>query len=153
MKKTTSKWNKDLLGGALMVLVGLASVGSGIRLRLGTLVHMGPGFFPAAVGTILALIGIAITFIGLRRQGPAIASIKPDWRGWGCIVASMVAFIVLAKYGGLVPATFAVVFISALGDRKNNLWQSLWLSLAMIVVSVIVFHWGLKLQLPLFEWQ
>ncbi len=150
---TASKWSKDLFAGALMVLVGLASVGGGLRLHIGTLMHMGPGFFPVAVGVVLTLVGIAIALTGMRDGGPAIAAIQPDWRGWGCIVASMVAFIVLAAYGGLVPATFAVVFIAALGDRKNNLRQSLWLSLGMIAVSVIVFRWGLKLQLPLFGWR
>jgi len=151
--QTASKWSKDVYGGALMTLVGLASAGGGMRLDVGTLAHMGPGFFPVAVGAVLTLIGIAIGLKGMRDGGRIIAAIKPDWRGWGCIVASMVAFIVLAAHGGLIPATFAVVFIAALGDRKNNLKQSLWLSLAMILVSVIVFRWGLKLQLPLFGWR
>lgn len=148
-----SKSSKDLLGGALMTIIGLASVGGGLRLNVGTLVHMGPGFFPVAVGVILSFIGVVIALTGLRNGGSTIASIKPDWRGWGCIVAAMVAFVVLAAYGGLVPATFAVVFISALGDRKNSLRQSLLLALAMVVVSVLVFRWGLKLQLPLFGWR
>lgn len=151
--QTASKLTKDLFGGALMTVVGLASVGGGLRLHVGTLVHMGPGFFPVAVGAILTFIGIAIALTGIRNGGMTIASIKPDWRGWGCIVAAMVAFVLLAAYGGLIPATFAVVFISALGDRKNNLKQSLLLALAMVVVSVLVFRWGLKLQLPLFGWR
>ena len=29
-------------------------------------------------------------------------------------------FILLGKYGGLVPATFALVFISAMGDRQHT---------------------------------
>lgn len=151
--QTTTKWNKDLYGGVLMTLVGMASVSGGLRLHVGTLVHMGPGFFPVAVGALLTFIGVAIALTGIRNGGRSIASIKPDWRGWGCIVGAMVAFIVLAAYGGLVPATFAVVFISALGDRKNNLRQSAVLALAMVLVGVLVFRWGLKLQLPLFGWR
>ncbi|MEJ0045599.1 MAG: hypothetical protein WDN04_05275 [Rhodospirillales bacterium] len=47
--------------------------------------------------------------------------LAPEWRGWICIVASVLAFVVLGKYGGLLPATFAIVFIAALGDR-DNVW-------------------------------
>ncbi len=149
----SSKWNKDCYGGALMALIGLASVGGGARLRVGTLVHMGPGFFPVAVGAILALIGIAIALRGARQSDWSGTVVKPDWRGWGCIIGAMVAFMVLGAYGGLVPATFAIVFISAIGDRKNSLKEAFWLSVAMVAISVSVFWWGLQLQLPLFGWQ
>ncbi len=64
----------------------------------------------------------------------------------------MIAFIVLGKYGGLVPATFAVVFISALGDRENTLRDSAILSLGMVGVCLVVFWWLLQIQLPLFQW-
>ncbi|MCJ9713295.1 tripartite tricarboxylate transporter TctB family protein, partial [Bordetella hinzii] len=50
------------------------------------------------------------------------------------------------------PATFAIVFISALGDRTNTLKQALLLSVSMCVIAVVVFWWALQLQLPLFRW-
>lgn len=151
--RSPMNWSKDRYGGALMVLIGLASVGGGARFRIGTLVHMGPGFFPVAVGVILALIGVAIALKGGRESRRSRGFVKPDWRGWSCIIGAMLAFMLLGAYGGLVPATFAIVFISALGDRKNTLKQASWLALAMVAVSVVVFWWGLQLQLPLFGWQ
>jgi len=151
--RSPSKWHKDCHGGALMVLIGLASMAGGARLHVGTLVQMGPGFFPLAVGALLALVGIAIALRGAARSGQASALVRPDWRGWGCIIGALLAFVLLGAYGGLVPATFAVVFISALGDRKNTLKQAFWLSIAMVAISVVVFWWGLRLQLPLFGWR
>lgn len=150
--RSPMNWNKDRYGGALMVLIGLASIVGGARFRIGTLVHMGPGFFPVAVGAIMALIGIAIALKRGRRGARSHAFVKPDWRGWGCIIGSMLAFMLLGAYGGLVSATFAIVFISALGDRRNTLKQAAWLALAMVAVGVVVFWWGLQLQLPLFGW-
>ncbi|MFP3711527.1 tripartite tricarboxylate transporter TctB family protein, partial [Paraburkholderia sp. SIMBA_009] len=47
---------------------------------------------------------------------------------------------------------FAIVFISALGDRKNTVKQAFVLSLGMSVIAVVVFWWALQLQLPLFRW-
>jgi nitrogen fixation-related uncharacterized protein len=114
---------------------------------------MGPGFFPVALGTLLILVGAAIALTAQRQptQGDK-KQLKPEWRGWACITLSIVAFIVLGKYGGLLPATFAVVFISAMGDRQNTIKSALTLALAMVAVCAVVFWWALNMQFPLFQW-
>ncbi|MNI53324.1 Tripartite tricarboxylate transporter TctB family protein [compost metagenome] len=76
----------------------------------------------------------------------------PDLRGSVCIILGILAFLLLGEYGGLLPATFAIVFISALGDRKNTIKQAILLSVAMSAIAVVVFWWALQLQLPLFRW-
>jgi hypothetical protein len=88
------------------------------------------------------------------RSAPVatLARLRPEWRGWFCICASIVAFVVLGNYGGLLPASFATVFIAALGDRKNSLAAALALAAAMTLVCFVVFWWLLRLQLPLFQW-
>ncbi|MCR2752415.1 tripartite tricarboxylate transporter TctB family protein, partial [Salmonella enterica] len=65
----------------------------------------------------------------------------PDFRGSACILLGTLAFLLLGHYGGLLPATFAIVFISALGDRKNTVKQAFVLSLGMSVIAVVVFWW------------
>ena len=69
----------------------------------------------------------------------------PDLRG-ACILLGILAFLGLGHYGGLLPATFAIVFISALGDRNNTVKQALVLALGMSVVAVVVFWWALQLR-------
>ena len=64
----------------------------------------------------------------------------------------MGVFVLLGAYGGLVPATFASVFIAAMGDRKNTWKSAALLGVVMVVFGVIVFHYGLRVQLPLFAW-
>ena len=71
-----------------------------------------------------------------------------QWRGWLCIVGGVLAFVVLGERGGLVPASFAAVFISAMGDRRNT-WRS---AAGLTALGVVVFHYGLHLLLPLFTW-
>ena len=145
--------NKDYLGGGLMAVIGLAAMLDGLTYNVGTLARMGPGFFPVALGTILALIGIAIAFKGrFTVQTDAVKSLPPEWRGWFCIALGIVAFVVLGRYGGLLPASFAIVFISALGDRRNTIKNALTLALAIIAVCIVIFWWALQLQFPLFSW-
>jgi ABC-type Na+ efflux pump permease subunit len=131
----------------------VGAIYKGLDYQVGTLTRMGPGYFPVAVGTVLAAMGIIIA-LGARRQKSAAKDEghAPEWRGWSCIILASIAFIVLGHYGGLVPASFAVVFIAALGDRQNTFKSALLLALAMVAVSIIIFSWALQLQLPLFRW-
>ncbi len=156
MQKTINR--KDYYGGALMVLIGLGAIYGGSDYHIGTLSHMGPGFFPAALGGLLALTGVLIAVSARSGQasepapGEAHSHSLPDLRGSVCILLGILAFLGLGHYGGLLPATFAIVFISALGDRNNTVKQALVLALGMSVVAVVVFWWALQLQLPLFRW-
>jgi len=148
---------KDYYGGALMVFIGLLAVYAGLDYKTGTPARMGPGFFPVAVGALLAVTGILIALSARSESTPPPpgghhGSGMPDLRGGICIILATLAFLLFGIYGGLVPATFAIVFISALGDRSNTITQAILLSLAMCIVSVIVFWWALQLQLPLFQW-
>ena len=123
---------------------------------MGTLAHMGPGFFPVAIGAALALAG-AVIFLraALRRRDgakPESAPMRrPDWRGWCGIVGGLAAFGVLGAYTGLVPASMAVVLLPALGDRQNTIKQAIWLALAMTLIGIVVFRWELQIQIPLFR--
>lgn len=148
------RYGKDAYAGALMVLIGLGSIYAGVGYRIGSLSQMGPGFFPAAVGTILLLCGVAIAVSAKAPDANATLdeARAPEWRAWACIVVGILAFVVLGQWGGLLPATFAIVFISALGDRDNTAISALVLALAMCLVCVVVFWWALKLQFPLLSW-
>jgi putative tricarboxylic transport membrane protein len=149
----TSKRGRDYLGGVLMMALGLGAAVQGSTYSIGTLSRMGPGFFPVALGVILALAGLAIAVTARFEQDAVDAKAHPpEWRAWFCICASIVAFVVLGKYGGLVPATFAIVFISALGDRGNTIASAALLAVSCVVVALVVFHFGLQLQFPLFQW-
>lgn len=152
--RTLAAYNKDHYGGALMFLLGAGAALKGRSYGIGTLSNMGSGFFPVALGVLLALIG-ATLMLGAKRERRDDAgglSRAADWRGWLCIVVGTAVFVCIGRYGGLVPATFAIVFISALGDRHNTFRTALILSTVMVAIGVIVFWWALQLQLPLFQW-
>jgi len=77
---------------------------------------------------------------------------KDRLRGMACIIGGILAFMLVGQYGGLVPATFVLVFISALGDINNRIPSALILAAVVTVFGTLIFHWGLQLQFPLFRW-
>jgi hypothetical protein len=148
---------KDYYGGALMVLTGLATVVASTNYHIGELARMGPGYFPCAVGVLMAVTGILIAISAEDGEGESTVAVghahgMPDMRGAICIIVATLAFLFLGEYTGLLPATFAIVFISALGDRMNTIKQAIILSLGMCAIAIVVFWWLLQLQIPLLKW-
>ena len=149
---------KDYIGAAVLTAMGVAIITIGSRYPMGTLVNMGPAFIPVVLGIIMTIVGIVISLLtktGTRtpeERAEQALSRLPDLRGAACILAASAAFIFFANYGGLVPAAFVSVFIAALGDRNNTLKDASMLGGAMVVFGVVVFHFGLSVQLPLFTW-
>lgn len=124
-----------------------------LRYGIGSLTEMGAGFFPAALGCLLALLGLGIALGAGRIQEPVDAEpLAPEWRGWLCIILSIVAFIVFGAHLGLLPATFAIVFIAALGDRRNTLLSAALLAAGVSLLCVVLFWWALRVQMPLLIW-
>jgi putative Ca2+/H+ antiporter (TMEM165/GDT1 family) len=147
---------KDYYGGALMIFIGLTAAIAATNYNLGTLSRMGPGFFPCAVGVLMAVTGLLIAVSATDdKPAPGVMGHShqiPDLRGAGCIIAAILAFIGIGDYLGLLPATFAIVFISAMGDRKNTVKSALILAAAMMLIATVVFWWALQLQMPLVKW-
>jgi hypothetical protein len=156
---------RDHVGGALMIVAGAAVALAANGYEIGTLRAMGSGFFPLVLGVLLMLVGLAIAATAPLRpssapeQAPsetappsAPAHRGIDARAWSCILGSVLAFVVLGRHGGLVPASFVSVFIAAMGDRGNGVRDAALLAAVLTLCGVIVFHWGLHVLLPLFAW-
>ncbi|MFM0742184.1 tripartite tricarboxylate transporter TctB family protein [Paraburkholderia xenovorans] len=150
----SKRFRKDLYGGALVFLLGMLAILGGRSYKIGSLSYMGSGFFPVAVGAILVITGLAIAFTGKRSNAKSDVddALRLDWRGCLYIIFGIAAFVVFGKYGGLLPATFAIVFISALGDRQTNWKSAFFLAVSMCTICTVVFWWALDLQFPLLSW-
>lgn len=143
---------RDYYAGALIMLLGAGAALVGSRYQIGTLTKMGPGFFPTALGILLAFVGVLIAGTASYASGPATEehSASPDWRGWFCIVSGAGLFIVLAGRAGLVPATLACVFVAALGDRTSNWKESILLAIGVTFFGALLFSYILRIQIPMF---
>jgi hypothetical protein len=147
---------RDFYAGGLMILFGLVMGLKGPSYRLGTLMHMGPGFLPTALGILLIGLGIAIAGTALGVPEGEDEDILPEnreWWGWGCILASPIAFMLFGSYGGLIPGTFACVFVAALGDKTATLKSSVILACIISLFGVGLFHYLLQIPMPILEWR
>ncbi len=162
---------RDFYAGGLMILLGLGIALKGATYRAGTLMHMGPGFMPTALGVLLVLLGIAIAIAGLApsEEDQRILPEHPQWLGWLCIIAGPVLFIFFGRdsvflvgftfFGynivpfGMIPGTFACVFVSALGDRRATLLGTFILATVVTTFGVALFSYFLQVPMPVFGWR
>jgi hypothetical protein len=116
---------------------------------------MGPGMFPLMLGILMAFIGVLIFVSGVATPLDAGERILPEsmeWRGWICILAGPLMFILFGEYFGMVAGTFMCVFVSALGDRTATLKSSAILAASITIFGSILFSYVLKVPFPLFRW-
>jgi hypothetical protein len=147
---------RDFYAGGLMVLFGLVAAIKGPGYKLGTLMHMGPGFLPTALGVILICLGVVIAGTALTTPDGGDERIlpeEPQWLGWLCILAGPLLFILFGRIGGMIPGTFACVFVAALGDRTSTWRGALTLATVVTAFGVLLFSYVLKIPMPILEWR
>ena len=144
---------RDYYAGALMVLIGAVAVNEGRNYQLGTLQKMGPGYFPIMLGALLILLGVMIAgtaSTGGNEEQEALP--HAEWRGWAAIIAGPLLFLLFGRFFGLLPATFACVFVAALGDRQTTLRGAAILSACISVFGILLFSYLLKVSMPILKW-
>jgi hypothetical protein len=145
---------RDFYAGGLIAVLGAAVALQSTRYDLGTMTQMGPGMFPLILGVILTVIG-ALIFGGALATPAGDERILPEqkqWRGWACVLAGPILFIVFGEFFGMVPATFVCVFVSALGDRDSTLKSSASLAAGVTFFGCLLFSYLLQLPFPIFRW-
>ena len=114
---------------------------------MGTMLRMGPGYFPVVLGALLVLFGLYCIATGLRSK----EAITGNWSLRGLIVLplSLVLFGLLMEYAGFVPALMVLIVGSALAGKEFRLGEVLLLAVGLTAFSVVLFIWGLGLPYPL----
>ena len=141
--------NKDFWAGIMLIATGAASIFIARGYPFGSTMRMGPGYFPSMLGGILALFGIYVMIIGLRR-GEKI-TVHCSTRALIVLPFSLIAFGVLMTYAGFIPALAVLIFGSASAGRDFRFVEVLLLTVILTGLSVAIFIWGLGLPYPLIK--
>lgn len=140
---------KDLAAGAIFVAFGLAfAVTAATRYEIGTLLRMGPGFFPVVLGGLLVLLGVLIAIKGfVAGEGSEFGPVP--WKAAVLLVAALLFFGLAVRDLGLVPTLLVTVFLAAMAGRRARVIPALVISASLTALSVLIFVYVLQLRLPL----
>lgn len=140
----------DIIAGVALIALGLWYMQHALaEYQFGALRRMGPGFFPAVLGALVAGFGALILLPALFRRGDAPA---PDWRPFVFVCAALAAFALMLERFGLVAATFALVFLAAAARPRPRPVETLVLAAALSVMGVLIFSKGLAIPVHAFRW-
>jgi hypothetical protein len=138
---------KDFWSGVMFIGLGLFFMLWALtHYQMGSAVRMGPGYFPAVLGGMLAVLGGIVLSSSLAVAGPPIE--KFHLRPLLFISIGCVLYGYLMKPLGLVGATAALVYVSAYGGHEFKWKEVTMLFAVLIVFSVLVFVKGLTLPFP-----
>lgn len=151
------KNQKDFFSGLLFMSIGVAFAWGAMGYTLGTGAKMGPGYFPLALGILLALLGVVITFKSLVVEtvdGDKIGAIA--WKPLVFIILANLVFGVmiggLPSVGlppmGLVAGIYALTVIASLAGDEFKIKEVLVLGTVLTILSYLAFIVLLKLQFP-----
>lgn len=139
---------KDFWAGLMFVGFGLFfAVWAVANYQMGTAVRMGPAYFPALLGGLLAVLGAVVLAGSLAISGPKVPQFH--FRPLALIVVACVAFGYLLKPLGLVLSILVLVVLSALGGHEFRWKEVIILFAALAIFSVLVFVKGLGLPFQL----
>lgn len=143
---------RKLMAGLVIIAIGVIFGIASAQYKIGLLSRMGPGYFPLIISIGLVLLGLIVCF------GPVIEENKVSLlesclrfaRPWLFIIASVLVFILAAKWAGFVIASFFCVFIASFADKHSTFKGSFLLAAIATIFTVIVFYFGVRIQIPLF---
>ncbi len=138
----------DVLAGGIFVLIGGAFVVGSLGYELGSLLRMGPGYFPLMVGAILAGLGLAIVLKGLVAGEVLSFGVVP-WRAVVLISVALVFFGLTVRRLGFVPTSAVTALLTTLASPRVRLLTAVAVAAGLTVASTLIFVVGLQLRIPL----
>ena len=149
------KSQQDFFSGLMFVVIGIAFAWGATNYNIGEGARMGPGYFPLALGILLAALGAFIIFEALvveTEDGEKIGAFA--WKPLFFIIAANLVFGVLLgglpSIGlpamGMIAGIIVLTFVSELAGDEFNLKEVVILSIILSIGSYLAFIMLLKLQ-------
>ena len=138
---------QDLIGGLLSVGLGVFALVEASHYPLGSLLRMGPGFFPCTIAVLIILLGLALIAASLRPR-PAAHRAEIRFRSVAAIGVGIVLFALLIERAGLIPATLVLVLTSSLAQPRWQPRRAAALAVAMTILVYVVFVVILQTPVP-----
>jgi hypothetical protein len=139
---------RDFWAGAIYLALAIVVIWVGRNYQQGTSARMGPGYFPAVLGSILALFGVVSMVRSFIRPGEPIEPMA--WKPLVLVLGSVVLFGILLDRLGLLIALPCLIIVSALASRNSRLdVTSVAALIGLVAFCALVFIKGLGVPMPL----
>ncbi|MFC7705456.1 tripartite tricarboxylate transporter TctB family protein [Plastorhodobacter daqingensis] len=146
----TSMDHREFAGGLFLTLLGAGfAAHAGSNYPIGTITRMGPGMVPTVLGVLLSLFGIII-LVGAFFRTPSRAEIRVFVPL--VILSAILAFALLIRPLGLMPAVFACTVIATVAELAFRPVFSLLLGVVLSLAAWLIFVVALQLPIALFNW-
>jgi len=140
--------------GLFCILIGAAAMWIARDYETGTVISMGPGFFPKAISGLLVVFGAAILIVrgrDLPEDGEAATEplgIAGLLRIVGCIIGSILTFAATLKGLGLPISIFLMVLVASFARSGTRPLAIVITALVLSVLATLLFAYALQLQIP-----
>ncbi|HLH95932.1 MAG TPA: tripartite tricarboxylate transporter TctB family protein [Xanthobacteraceae bacterium] len=142
--------NTDFIGGLITLALAAGVLAESSQYGRGTILRMGPGYFPTLLGILLLVLGVLLTLRGLRRQGEPV--VMPAWRPILFISAALGLFAYLLPTFGLLPAIPALVVVSSCAAPVRRPVTIAVMAVGLTAFAYVVFVRLLSLHIDLLRW-
>ncbi len=135
---------KDLYAGIIFFVFGAGFAWLAREYPMGRLARMGPAYFPTVLGVTLAVLGVLVAIRSITIEEGA-SPLRLYWKPLLLVMAGTCLFAAFMAPLGLVVSLGGLIFLSALGGPEFRVRCTLGLWIALAVLCVALFVYGLKL--------
>ena len=140
---------QDFWSGVMFIALGLGFAWKAASYQMGTAARMGPGYFPFALGLVLAILGAIVLLGSLAKNATETQVEKFDWRITFLVIGSVILYGLILKLLGIYISVFVLVVVSSLASHEFNLKVAIANGIFLVVFSYLAFIKGLGLIFPL----
>ncbi len=142
------KNRRDFYAGIMFIIFGLGFLGFSMQYEMGTAAKMGPAYFPAVLGGILAILGLVIAF-NSTASSASQRTVEPfDLPIIAYILGSIILFASALTQLGFVVALIGLISVASRASHEFKWRDTLISMIVLAIASYLIFVKGLQLQLP-----
>lgn len=144
--------SRNFWTGVLYLVLGCTGAFIARTYGIGTAASMGAGYFPFAVGTLLAVVGGYLIIQAVAAGGePREDGDGTRWslRTIVLILASILAFALLVPRLGFLVAVMSQVVIAGLASGEKRWKEMVMVAIILPAVCTLIFIVGLGLSFPI----
>ena len=144
---------RDRVAAVVLVAFGIVAVEEAAKLRIGSIVRPGPGFFPLVLAAAFTVVCLILAIGAFRRRGaPVTEPASLDWTKIAATMAALFVYAAMLERVGFVVATFALLLFFFKALERQRWSVALAGSIVTACVTYLVFKIWLHVQLPAGPW-